>query len=46
MRGIADAVEAGDYEVIDHSVEVRPDYRPGRPRHGDAAEEIWPLAFD
>ncbi len=44
MRGIADAVKAGAYEVVDHSVEVRPGYRPRRPRRGDAAEETWPLA--
>lgn len=36
---LADAVEAGNYEVIERSVEVRQDYRPGRPRRGDAAEE-------
>lgn len=41
---LADVVEAGDYEVIGHSVEVRPDYRPGRPRQGDAAEGTRPLA--
>lgn len=41
---LADAVEAGDYEVIESSVEVRPDYRPGRPRRGAAAEETRPLA--
>lgn len=41
---LADAIEAGDYEVIDRSVEVRQDYRPGRPRRGDAAEETRPLA--
>lgn len=41
---LADAVEAGDYEVTGHSVEVRPDYRPGRPRRGDEAEGTRPLA--
>lgn len=41
---LADAVEAGEYEVIEPSVEVRPDYLPGRPRRGDAAEETKPLA--
>ncbi|WP_411741143.1 ribbon-helix-helix protein, CopG family [Rhodococcus sp. IEGM 1408] len=41
---LADAVVAGDYEVIERSVEVRPDYRPGRPRRGDAAEGTRPLA--
>ncbi|MFD6896140.1 ribbon-helix-helix protein, CopG family [Rhodococcus sp. NPDC060086] len=41
---LADAVEAGEYDVLDNSVEVRPDYRPGRPRSGNAAEETRPLA--
>lgn len=41
---LADVVEAGDYKVINRSVEVRPDYQPGRPRRGDAAEETRPLA--
>lgn len=41
---LADVVEAGDYEVVERSVEVRPDYQPGRPRRGDAAEETRPLA--
>lgn len=41
---LADAVEAGDYEVIESSVEVRPDYRPGRPRRGAQAEVTRPLA--
>lgn len=41
---LADAVEAGEYEVIDRSAEVRPDYRPGRPRRGDAAVGTRPLA--
>lgn len=40
---LADLVEAGDYEVVDRSVEVRPDYQPGRPRRGDATEETRPL---
>ena len=26
---LADVVEAGDYEVVERSVEVRPDYQPG-----------------
>lgn len=41
---LADAVEAGDYRVVDGSVDVRPDYRPGRPRNGDAGGETRPLA--
>lgn len=41
---LADAVEAGNYEVVDRSVQVRPDYRPGRPRRGDLAEGTRPLA--
>lgn len=36
---LADAVEVGEYDVLDDSVEVRPDYRPGRPRSGDDAEK-------
>ena len=41
---LADAVESGDYEVLDRSAEVRPDYQVGRPRSGDVAEETRPLA--
>lgn len=41
---LADAVEAGDYRVLDHAAVIRQDYRPGRPRRGDAAEETRPLA--
>ena len=41
---LADAVESGDYEVLDRTEEVRPDYRPGRPPRGEAAEETRPLA--
>ncbi|MBB1040438.1 ribbon-helix-helix protein, CopG family [Dietzia sp. DQ11-44] len=41
---LADAVEAGEYDVIDSPAEVRPDYRHGRPRRGDAVEETRPLA--
>jgi len=41
---LADGVEAGDYEVVDHSVGVRPCYRPGRPRQEDETEETRPLA--
>lgn len=41
---LADAVEARDYQVLDHAAEIRQDYRPGRPRKGDAAEGTRPLA--
>ncbi|MDV8002830.1 ribbon-helix-helix protein, CopG family [Rhodococcus sp. IEGM 1408] len=41
---LADAVESGEYEVVAGSVGIRPDYRPGRPRGGDVAEETRPLA--
>lgn len=41
---LADAVEAGEYEIDAGTVEVRPDYRPGRPRAGVVAEETRPLA--
>ena len=41
---LADAVEAGEYEIDAGAVEIRPDYRPGRPRTGDVAEETRPLA--
>lgn len=41
---LADAVEAGDYRVVDGSVSIREDYRPGRPRTGDIAEQTRPMA--
>lgn len=41
---LADAVEAGDYRIVDGSVSIREDYRPGRPRTGDIAEQTRPMA--
>lgn len=41
---LADAVEAGDYQVLDRAARIRQDYSPGRPRSGAKAEETRPLA--
>lgn len=41
---LADTIEAGDYDVLSDTAEVREDYRVGRPHKGDPVAGTRPLA--